>query len=65
MKEVMFTMGPSTNFVSDIKQFLANVPILYLLKTPENQRLPGVFMEYKMGTSAKNELSKLINFYCP
>ena len=36
--------------------FLANVPILYPLKTPENQKFSGVFMGYKMGTLAKNGL---------
>ena len=32
--------------------FLANVPILYPLKTPENQRFSGVFRGYKMKTLA-------------
>ena len=35
-----------------INPFLANVPILYPLKTPENQRFSGVFRAYKMGTLA-------------
>ena len=36
--------------------FLANIPILHPLKTPESQRFSGVFRGYKMGTIAKNEL---------
>ena len=35
-----------------LNPFLANVPILYPLKTPENQRGGG----YKMGTLARNRL---------
>ena len=41
-----------------INQFLANVPILYPLKTPENQRFFGVFRGYKMGTLARNGLKE-------
>ena len=33
-----------------------NVPILYPLKTPENQRFSGFFGGYKIGTLARNEL---------
>ena len=40
----------------DFNPFLANVPILYPLKTPENQRFSGVFRGYKMGTLARNGL---------
>ena len=36
--------------------FLANIPILYPLKTSENQRFSGVFRDYKMGTLARNGL---------
>ena len=36
--------------------FLANVPILYPLKTPENLWFSGVFRGYKMGTLARNRL---------
>ena len=39
-----------------INRFLADVPILYPLKTPENQRFSGVFRGYKMGTLARNAL---------
>ena len=38
--------------------FLANVPILYPLKTPENQRFSSVFRRYKIGTLARNELMR-------
>ena len=34
--------------------FPVNVPILYLLKTPENQSFSGVFMVYKMRTLARS-----------
>ena len=33
-------------------------PILYPLKTPENQRFPDIFRGYKLGTVARNELLK-------
>ena len=36
--------------------FLANRPILYPLRAPENQRLFGVFRGYKMDTWARNGL---------
>ena len=42
-----------------INPFLANVPILHPLKTPENRRFSGVFREYKMGTLAGNGLIRL------
>ena len=37
----------------------ANVPILYFLKTPGNQKLSGVFRGYKMGTLTRNSSKKL------
>ena len=45
-----------------LNPFLANVPILYPLKTPENQRFFGVFRRYKMGTPAGNKLINVIIF---
>ena len=36
-----------------LNQFLANVLILYPLKTSENQRFSDVYREYKMGTLAQ------------
>ena len=45
-------------FVS-INPFLANVPILYPLKTPENLWFSGVFRRYKMGTLVRNELNEM------
>ena len=39
-----------------LNSFLANVPILYPLKTSENQRFSGGFRRYKMGTLARNGL---------
>ena len=36
-----------------INPFLANIPILYPLKTSESQRFSGVFKRYKMGTLAR------------
>ena len=38
--------------------FLANVPILYPLKTPENFWFSGIFRGYKIGTLARNGLAK-------
>ena len=38
----------------EFNPFLTNVPILYPLKTPENQRFSGVFRGYKMETLARN-----------
>ena len=37
--------------------FLANVPVLYPLKTPENLWFPGIFREYRPGPLAGNELN--------
>ena len=37
-----------------LNPFLANVPILYPLKTPENLWFSGVFRGYKMGAFARN-----------
>ena len=39
-----------------LNPFHANVPILYPLKTPENQRFSHVFKGYKMETLARNSL---------
>ena len=39
-----------------IDPFLANVPILHPLKTPENERFSDVFRGYKLGTLATNGL---------
>ena len=35
--------------------FLTNVPILYYLKTPQNQMFSGIFKVYKMGTLTEND----------
>ena len=51
-------------FVKDSSSFnphLANVPILYPLKTPENQRFSGVFRGYNMGILARNGLQILFD----
>ena len=39
-----------------INQFWANISILKPLKTPENQRFPGIFGGYKMEALARNGL---------
>ena len=39
---------------------LANIPILYPPKTPENQRFSGVFRGYEMGILASNRLKNCI-----
>ena len=47
-----------------INPFLAYVPILYPLETPENLWFSGVFRGYKMGTLARNGLiSELKSFH--
>ena len=43
-----------------INAFPANVPILYFLKTPGNQKASCVFWGYKIGTATKNGLIKFI-----
>ena len=37
-----------------INQFLANIPILYPLKTSENRKFSGVFRGYKIVTLGRN-----------
>ena len=39
-----------------VNLFLTNIPILYPLKTPENQTFPFVFRGCKMGPLVVNEL---------
>ena len=39
--------------------FLANVPILHPLKTPESLSFSGVFRGFKMGTLARNGLIRV------
>ena len=46
-------------FSVDINPFLTNIPILYPLKIPENQRFSGDFRGYKMEALAKNVLKRL------
>ena len=48
-----------------LNPFLANVPVLYPLKTLENLWFFGVFRGYKMGTLARNGLSftKLLTLF--
>ena len=43
-----------------INTFLSCVTILYSLKTPGNQKVSGVFREYKMGAITRNSLIKFI-----
>ena len=38
----------------ELNRFVANVPILYRMKTPENLWFSGVFRGYKMGALARN-----------
>ena len=46
----------SKQLVHLLNPFLANVPNLYPLKTPNNQRFSCVFRGYKMETLARNRL---------
>ena len=41
-----------------VNPFPDNVPILYPLKAPENQKFPGVFGGYKTRTLAENGLKR-------
>ena len=43
-----------------INPFLANVPILYPLRTPENQSFSGVFRGHKIGTLVRIGLSMFV-----
>ena len=43
-----------------INPFLVSAPILYPLKTARNQKISGVFREYKMRVMAQNDLIKFI-----
>ena len=43
-----------------IDPFLTNEPILFPLKTPENQKSSNVFRRYKMGTMVRDGLIKFI-----
>ena len=40
----------------ELNPFLANVPTLYPLKTPENHRISGVFKGYKKETLTRRSL---------
>ena len=44
-------------FVCHINPFVANVPILYPQKTPENRRFSGVFWRYEAGTLTMRALA--------
>ena len=44
------------NRLYTINPFLANIPILYPLKTTENSTFSVVFRGYKMGTLARNRI---------
>ena len=46
----------NVSIMPNFNPFLANVPILYPLKTPENVWFSCDFRGYKMGTLARNKL---------
>ena len=48
--------------LTQLNSFLANVPILYPLKTQENSWFFSIFRRYEIGTLARNEL-KYINMF--
>ena len=50
--------------IPHFNQFLANVPILYPLKTPENQRFSYVFRGSKIGALARNGSIHYFYFIC-
>ena len=45
------------------KPFLADVPILYSLKTPENQKVSNVFRVYKIGILSRNGLTHSVPIF--
>ena len=57
-----FTLSHSIGLIAlaYIDPFLADVPILYLLETPGNQKASSVFKGYKMRIMARNNLVKFI-----
>ena len=57
-----FLYSSKLNVSYFLNPFLANVSILYPLKTPENLWFSGVFRGYKMGTLARNGL-RALKFY--
>ena len=44
-----------------LNPFLANVCLLYPLKTPKNLWIFGAFWEYKVGTLARNGLNLYVS----
>ena len=54
-KKEIFLADPHLGIIKLIKQFLATVPILYPLKTPEAFWFSGAFRRYKMGTLTRSE----------
>ena len=55
-KFLQFKSAPSNKNIAHFNAFQANVPILYPLKTPENQRFSVVFRGYEIGTLTRNGL---------
>ena len=49
------------SFTPFFNPLLANIPILYLLKTLKSQRFSGIFMGYEIGAMAGNGLN--IKYY--
>ena len=49
-------------FLWFLKPFLANVPIFYPLKTPDNQKFSSIFRGYKMGILIINKFTKILCF---
>ena len=54
--EMHSTSRPQISVDVSVFPFLANVPIIHPLKTPENLQFAGVFRRYKIGTLARNRL---------
>ena len=53
------------NILHFLNPLLANIPILYPLKTPENLRFSSVFRGYKMGILARSGLRQMKTFTDP
>ena len=54
--EMHSTSRPQISVDVSVDPFLANVPIIHPLKTPESLQFAGVFRRYKIGTLARNRL---------
>ena len=60
MRLLITGLNKSSHTYQIVSTYLPNVPILFPLKTPENQRFSGVLRRFKIGTLARNGLRKVL-----